>query len=126
MTLIAVGYRAGVVALSGIAKRKGVLSQANLVIFVKVLVGNIATTGHHVKAVFLDQLLERKSNKKKKAKGMNRLGNICIHDRCNSHSTEAPTGKPCISLISLQPLRIHSLSTSGFDFSRKHPTSSEN
>jgi hypothetical protein len=54
MTLLAVGYHAKVVALGGIAKRKGVSSRANLLIFVKVLVGNIATTSRHAKAVFLD------------------------------------------------------------------------
>jgi hypothetical protein len=54
MTLLAVGYHARVVALGGIAKRKGVSSRANLLIFVKVLVGNIATTGHHARAVSPD------------------------------------------------------------------------
>jgi hypothetical protein len=54
MTLLAVGYHARVVALGGIAKRKGVSSQANLLISVKVLVGNIATTGHHTRAVSPD------------------------------------------------------------------------
>jgi hypothetical protein len=48
---------------------------------VKVLVGNIVTTGHHARAVFPDQLLERKKTIRKKTKGMNGLGNICIHDR---------------------------------------------
>jgi hypothetical protein len=54
MTLLAAGYHARVVALGGIAKRKEVSSQANLLISVKVLVGNIATTGHHAKEVSLD------------------------------------------------------------------------
>jgi hypothetical protein len=54
MTLLAVGYHARVVALGGIAKRKGVSSRANLLIYVKVLVGNIVATGHHTKAVSPD------------------------------------------------------------------------
>jgi hypothetical protein len=63
MTLLAAGYHARVVSLGIIAKRKGVSSQAILLISVKVLVGNTATTGHHTRAVSLDYLLERKSNK---------------------------------------------------------------
>jgi hypothetical protein len=54
MTLLAVGYHARVVALGCMAKRKGVSSRANLLISVKVLVGNIATTGHHARAVSPD------------------------------------------------------------------------
>jgi hypothetical protein len=54
MTLLAAGYHARVVALGGIAKRKGVSSRASLLISVKVLVGNIATTGHHARAVSPD------------------------------------------------------------------------
>jgi hypothetical protein len=41
MTLLAVGYHAKVVALGCMAKRKGVSSRANLLISVKVLVGNV-------------------------------------------------------------------------------------
>ena len=63
MTLLVAGYHARVVSLGGIDKRKGVSSRANLLIFVKVLVGNIATTGHQAMAMSLDYLLERKSNK---------------------------------------------------------------
>ena len=54
MTLLAVGYHARVVALGCMAKRKGVSSPANLLISLKVLVGNIATTGHHSRAVSPD------------------------------------------------------------------------
>jgi hypothetical protein len=36
------------------AKRKGVSSRANLLISVKVLVGNVVTTGHHARAVSPD------------------------------------------------------------------------
>jgi hypothetical protein len=54
MTLLVAGYHVGVVALGGIAKRKGVSSRANLLISVKVLVGNIVATGHHARAVSLD------------------------------------------------------------------------
>jgi hypothetical protein len=54
MTLLAVGYHARVVALGGIAKGKGVSSRASLLISMKMLVGNIATTGHHARAVSPD------------------------------------------------------------------------
>jgi hypothetical protein len=95
----------------------------------KILVGNISTTGHHAKEVSPDYILEEKETRIK-IKGMDGLGNICIHDRCGSPSTKAPTGKPCISLLSLHPfsrhpLPPHLLTWLGFDFSRKHPTSSE-
>ena len=54
MTLLVVGYHARVVALGCMAKRKGVSSQANLLISVKVLVGNIVTTSHHAREVSPD------------------------------------------------------------------------
>jgi hypothetical protein len=54
MTLPTSGYHARVGALGGIAKRKGVSSRANLLISVKVLVGNIAASGHQAMAVSLD------------------------------------------------------------------------
>jgi hypothetical protein len=54
MTLLAVRYHARVVALGCIAKRKRVSSRADLLIFMKVLVGNIATIGHHAKEISLD------------------------------------------------------------------------
>jgi hypothetical protein len=54
MTLLASGHHTRVVALGGIAKRKGVSSRANLLISVKVLVGNIATSGHQARALPLD------------------------------------------------------------------------
>jgi hypothetical protein len=58
MTLLAIGYHTRVVALGGIAKKKGVSSRASVLISVKVLVGNITITGHHARAVSPDQLLE--------------------------------------------------------------------
>jgi hypothetical protein len=51
MTLLAAGYHTRVVTLGCMAKRKGVSSRASLLISVKVLVGNAATTGHHAKAM---------------------------------------------------------------------------
>jgi hypothetical protein len=53
------------VALGCIAKRKGVSSRANVLIYVKVLVGNTATTGHHARAVSPDYLLKEKEIKNK-------------------------------------------------------------
>jgi hypothetical protein len=54
MTLPTSGYHARVVALGCMAKRKGVSSRANLLIFVKALVGNIATSSHQAREVSLD------------------------------------------------------------------------
>jgi hypothetical protein len=54
MTLLADGYHARVVALGGLGKRKGVSSRANLLLSMKVLVGNIATTVHHAREVSPD------------------------------------------------------------------------
>jgi hypothetical protein len=45
------------------------------------LVGNIVTTGHHVRVVSPSYSLERKSNKIKGKKALNELGNIRIHDK---------------------------------------------
>ena len=66
MKLPVSSHHARVVALGGIDKRKGVSSRANLLISLKVLMGNIATSGHQAKVVSLDQLLEIKRNKKDK------------------------------------------------------------
>jgi hypothetical protein len=121
MTLPTTGHHARVVALGGIAKRKGVSSRANLLIFVKcawvTLPPLVTMSGQCPLISFLKENAIRI-----KIKGMNGLGNICIHDRCNSPSTEAPTGKPCISLLSLHPLSRHPLPPHpltwiGFDFS---------
>jgi hypothetical protein len=54
MTLLAVGFHANVVALGCMVKRKGVSSRASLLISMKVLMGNIATTGHHAREVSPD------------------------------------------------------------------------
>ena len=66
MTLLAAGYHARVVALGCMAKRKGVSSRANLLISVKVLVGNVVSSGLHAKAVSPDYLLNKKKEKKNK------------------------------------------------------------
>jgi hypothetical protein len=54
MTLPPAGYHARAVTLGCMAKGKGVSSQANLLIYVKVLVGNAATTGHHAREMSPD------------------------------------------------------------------------
>ena len=64
MTLLAASYHARVVTLGCMAKRKGVSSRVNLLIFVKVLVANIATTGHQARAMSLDSFLKEKSIKR--------------------------------------------------------------
>jgi hypothetical protein len=51
MTLPLSVYHARVVTFGCMAKGKGVSSQANLISSVKVLVGNIVSSGHHAKAV---------------------------------------------------------------------------
>jgi hypothetical protein len=51
MTLPTSGHHARVVALGGIAKRKGVSSRANLR---EMFVANIATTGNQARAVSFD------------------------------------------------------------------------
>ena len=64
MTLPAYGYHVRVVALGCMAKRNGVSSGANLLISVKVFVGNIATSGHQAGQYPLTSFLKEKSNKK--------------------------------------------------------------
>jgi len=51
MTLPPSGYHAKAMTFGCMAKGKGVSSQANLLISVKVLVGNTISSGHHAKAV---------------------------------------------------------------------------
>jgi hypothetical protein len=51
-----------------LAKGKGVSSRASLLISVKVLVGNVVTTGHHARAVSPDYLLNEKKRKRKSIK----------------------------------------------------------
>jgi hypothetical protein len=53
MTLPPSGYHARAVTFGCMAKGKGVSSQANLLISVKVLVGNAVSSGHHAKTVSL-------------------------------------------------------------------------
>jgi hypothetical protein len=65
MTLPPVGYHARVVTIGCMAKRKEVSSRANLLIYVKVLVGNVVTTGHQDRAVSPDYPLEEKEIKNK-------------------------------------------------------------
>jgi hypothetical protein len=63
MTLPLVGYHAKAVTLGFMGKGKGVSSRANLLISVKVLVGNTVSSGHHAKAVSPDYLLNKKGKK---------------------------------------------------------------
>jgi hypothetical protein len=51
MALPLAGYHARAVTLGCMAKGKGVSSRANLLISVKVLMDNAASSGHHAKAV---------------------------------------------------------------------------
>ena len=61
MTLPPAGYHTRVVTLGFMDKRKGVSSRVILLISMKVLVGNAATTSHHAKAVSPYYILEEKS-----------------------------------------------------------------
>jgi hypothetical protein len=54
MTLPSSSYHTRVVALGCMTKRKGVSLRASLLISMKVLVGNIITSGHQARAMFLD------------------------------------------------------------------------
>jgi hypothetical protein len=66
MALRPSGYHARAVTFGCMAKGKGVSLRANLLIFVKVLVGNTINSGHHAKAVSSGQPLNKKKKKKKK------------------------------------------------------------
>jgi hypothetical protein len=66
MTLPPSGYHARAMTFGCMAKGKGVSSRANLLISVKVLVGNTVSSGHHAKAVSSGQPLNKKKKKKKK------------------------------------------------------------
>ena len=68
MKLPLASYHAMVVTLGCMAKGKGVSSQANLFISVKVLVGNAVIYGHHAKVVSPDYLLNKKNNKNERKK----------------------------------------------------------
>ena len=57
MTLLAAGCHAKVVALGGIAKRKGVSLRANLLISVKCFVDKTVTYGHQTRIVALNYSL---------------------------------------------------------------------
>jgi hypothetical protein len=83
-------------------KGKGVSSRANILISVKVLVGNTVSSVHHAKAVSSGYPLKKKENKEKN-KGKKGLGKICIHDGYNSPSTKAPTGNIMHTYLSLYP-----------------------
>jgi hypothetical protein len=81
MTLPPSGYHVRAVTFGCMAKVNGVSSRANLIIFMKVLVGNTASSGHHAKAVSSGYPLNKKKKKKKKQikennKGKNGLGKI--------------------------------------------------
>jgi hypothetical protein len=65
MTLLASGYHARIVALGCMAKKNGVSSLANILIYMKLLVGNTANTGHHARAVSHDYIPEEKEIKNK-------------------------------------------------------------
>jgi hypothetical protein len=66
MTLPPSGYHARAVTFGCTAKGNGVSSRASLIISVKVLVGNIVSSGHHAKAVSFGYPLNKKKKKKKK------------------------------------------------------------
>jgi hypothetical protein len=69
------GYHTKAVTFGCMAKGKGVSSRANLLIYVKVLVGNVVTTGHHARTVSPDYFLNKIKDKiTKRTKGKNGLG----------------------------------------------------
>ena len=68
MTFPPSGYHAREMTFSFMAKGKGVSSQASLIIYVKVLVGNTVSSSHHAKAVSSGYPLNKKKKKKKQIK----------------------------------------------------------
>jgi hypothetical protein len=68
MTLPSDGDHARAMTLGCMDKGKGVSSRAKLLIYVKILMGNVVTTGHHAKAVSPDYLLNKKEIKDKRIK----------------------------------------------------------
>jgi len=66
MTLPPSGYHARAMTFGCMAKGKGVSSRANLLISVKVLVGNTVSSGHHAMAMSSGYPLNKKKKKKKK------------------------------------------------------------
>jgi hypothetical protein len=95
MKLLQVGYHARAVTLGCMTKGKWFSSLASLLISVKVLVGNVVSSGHHAKVVSPNYLLNKKKQIKiKKIQRMKAIMGLekCIHDRDNSPSTKAPIG----------------------------------
>jgi hypothetical protein len=66
MTFPPSGYHTRAVTFGCMAKGKGVSSRANLLISMKVLVGNTVSSGHHAKEVSSGYPLNKKKKKKKK------------------------------------------------------------
>jgi hypothetical protein len=64
MTLPSAGYHAREVTFGCMDKGKEVSSRANLLISMKVFVGNVVTTSHHARIVSPYYLLRKKGNKK--------------------------------------------------------------
>jgi hypothetical protein len=95
MTLPLSGHHVREMTLGCMAKGNGVSSRASLIISVKILMGNIVSSGHHAKAVSSGQNLEEKKKEKvinkERIKANKGLGKNCIHDRYNSPPTKAPT-----------------------------------
>jgi hypothetical protein len=80
MILPTVGHHARVVSLGGIAKRKGVPSRANLIISMKCLWVTFPPLDTTPRQCPLTNLLKEKEIRIK-IKGMNGIGNICIHHK---------------------------------------------
>jgi hypothetical protein len=66
MTLPPSGYHARAVTFGCMAKGKGVSSRDNVIISVKVLIGNTVSFGHHAKAVSFGYPLDKKKKKRSK------------------------------------------------------------
>jgi len=89
MTLPLSGHQTRAVTFGCMAKGKGVSSRANLLISVKILVGNAVSSGHQAKAVSSSsRLVVKMQIKKDKAI---RAWKKCIRDGYNSPPTKAPT-----------------------------------
>jgi hypothetical protein len=118
MTLPPAGYHARAVTFGCMAKGKGVSSRANLLISVKVLVGNAVTTGHHARTVSPDYLLNKRKEKAikdkitKRTKGKNGLGKNASMTGTTRLLQRHPQVTSCILGLHCTHLLGHPLTTS--------------
>jgi hypothetical protein len=112
MTLPPSGYHARAVTFGCMAKGKGISSRVSLLIFMKVLVGNVVISGHHAKAVSFGYPLSKKKKKKKKkiketSKKMNKGKNWLGKNTSMTGTARLLQRHPHITLCILVPHCTH-------------------